>query len=448
MERNEDSIDLSRLFQVMGDHKAVIFGIVGICTVIAVVISFVLPKQYESTTLVQTRNAAKVDISGAAAAMAALGVGGAGVSSPTMNYIELMKSRTVLDPIIDSLDFEPDKRPDAKGFAKKYLDIKNTKGTNLIEVSAQWETPEEAQRISQTIVDNFLLMQTDMNQQTQSLLMKFLDDRIVTAKREAEEAEAKLAQFSREHKLYSPDDQAKAAIEQMAAYDKAIGEIEVAARSAQASLDAANEKLGEQKSASRAYNISDNATVQKIRDQIVAKRLEIVGLEQNYTDLHPSVQRAKKELEQLQNSLDAEVRATVESNATSLNPTQSQLLSNRALAAVNLAVATASESALKKQQAKKEEELGTFPDDVMEYMRLSRDSKVKNEVYLNLVKQYEQNKIQAAMESMDIQIIDAANLPDIEKPVAPRKKLITAIGFAVGVLLVMGYSLLAYRREA
>jgi len=359
-----------------------------------------------------------------------------------------MKTRTVLDPIIDSLGFEEAQKPDAKGFAKAYLDIRNTKGTNLIEVAARGKTPEEAQHISQAVVDNFLLMQTDMNQQTQSLLMKFLDERIGTAKHEAEDAEAKLAQFSREHKIYSPDDQAKAAIEQMAAFDKAIGEVEVAARSAQASLDAANEKLGEQKSASRAYNISDNATVQKIRDQIVTKRLEIVGLEQNYTDLHPSVQRAKKELEQLQNSLDAEVRATVESNATSLNPTQSQLLSNRALAAVNLAVATASESALKKQQAKKEEELGTFPDDVMEYMRLSRDSKVKNEVYLNLVKQYEQNKIQAAMESMDIQIIDAANLPDIEKPVAPRKKLITAIGFVVGVLLAMGYSLLAYRREA
>ena len=448
MERNEDTIDLSHLFRIMGDHKGIIFGIIGICTLVAVVISFVLPKQYESTTLVQTRSAAKVDISGAAAAMAALGVGGGSVSSPTMNYIELMKTRTVLDPIIDSLGFEEEQKPDAKGFAKGYLDIRNTKGTNLIEVAARGKSPEEAQHISQAVVDNFLLMQTDMNQQTQSLLMKFLDERIGTAKRETEEAEAKLAAFSREHKLYSPDDQAKAAIGQMAAFDKAIGEVEVAARSAQASLDAANEKLGEQKSASKAYNISDNATVQKIRDQIVAKRLEIVGLEQNYTDLHPSVQRAKKELEQLQNSLDAEVRATVESNATSLNPTQSQLLSNRALAAVNLAVATASESALKKQQAKKEEELGTFPDDVMEYMRLSRDSKVKNEVYLNLVKQYEQNKIQAAMESMDIQIIDAANLPDIEKPVAPRKKLITAIGFVVGVLLAMGYSLLAYRREA
>ena len=448
MEHDEDTIDLSRLFRVMGDHKTVVFGIVGACTLVALVISLILPKQYESTTLVQTRTATKVDISGAAAAMAALGIGGGSVPSPTMNYMELMKSRTVLEPIIDSLDFDSDERPDTKKFAKKYLDIKNTKGTNLIEVTALGDTPEEAQRISQAVVDNFLLMQTDKNQQTQSLLMQFLDDRISGTKKEAEEAEAKLAAFSREHKVYSPDDQAKAAIEQMAAYDKAIGEVQVEEKSAQASLDAANEKLGEQKSASRAYSISDNTTVQKIRDQIVAKRVELVGLEQKYTELHPSVQQARKELEQLQSSLDAEVLATVESNATTLNPTQSQLLSKGALAAVNLAVATASESALKEQQAKKEAELGSFPDDVMDYMRLSRDAKVKNEVYLNLVKQYEQNKIQAAMESMDIQIIDAANLPDIEKPVAPRKKLITAIGFVVGVLLAMGYSLLAYRREA
>ena len=141
MEHNEDSIDLSRLFQVMGDHKAVIFGIVGLCTVIALVISLVLPKQYESTTLVQTRTASKVDVSGAAAAMTALGVGGESVSSPTMNYMELMKSRTVLDPIIDSMDFEEDEKPDAKGFAKSILDIRNTKGTNLIEVVARGKSP-------------------------------------------------------------------------------------------------------------------------------------------------------------------------------------------------------------------------------------------------------------------------------------------------------------------
>lgn len=450
MDRNEDSIDLSRLFHIMSEHKPAIFCIVGICTLVALVISFLLPKQYESTTLVQTRTATKMDISGAASAMAALGLGGLGggsVASPTMNYIELMKSRTVLDPIIDSLNFE-EERPTAKDFAKKYLEIKNTKGTNLIEVSARGKTPEEAQQISQTVVDNFLLMQTDMNQQTQSLLMKFLDERIHSTKDEMEKSEDNLAQFSREHKVYSPTDQAKAAIEQMAAYDKEIGKAEVEAASAEASLGAANEKLGEQKSGSKEYNISDNGTVQRLRDHIVSKRVELAGLEQNYTELHPSVQKAQKELEQLQSSLNAEVISSVDSGVTTLNPTHSELSKERALASVNLAVAEASEQALKAQRSKREEELGTFPDDVAEYMRLTREVKIKNEVYANLVKQYEQNRLQAAMESMDIQIIDPANLPDEDRPAAPRKMLITAIGFVLGMLLSMGYGLLTYKREA
>ena len=448
MEQNEGTIDLSKLFHIMAARWKVVTTLVFVCTAVAVVIAFVLPKQYESTTLVQTRNSSKIDVSGAAAAMAMFGVGSGSVSSPTMNYIELMKSRTVLEPIIDSMDFEKEKKPDAKAFAKKYLDIQNTKGTNLIQVIAHGKTPEEAQMISQTVVDNFLLMQTDMNQETQSLLVKFLDKRIAESKQESEEAEQKLAAFSKEHKIYSPDEQVKAAIEQLAVFDKAISEAEVQQKSAQAEFDAAEAKLAEQKMRSRTYNISDNAVVQKIRDQIVAKQVELVGLEQRYTDKHPDVQKAKSELQQLQGSLNAEVVASVDSNAATLNPTQSELLKSHALAAVKASVAEAEASKLKELRSKKEKNIGDMPNDVLEYMALERDVKIKGEVYLNLVKQSEQSKIQEAMDSMDIQIVDPANLPDEDKPVAPRKKLIAAIGFAAGVLLAMGYGLLAYRRTA
>lgn len=447
MEQNEGTIDLSKLFQIMGARWKAVVTLILACTVVALTISFILPKEYESTALVQTRSAGKVDVSGAAAALAAFGVGGGSVSSSTMNYIELMKSRTVLEPIIDSMDFENGKKPDAKAFAKKYLDIKNTKGTNLIEVAARGRTPEEAQMISQTVVDNFLIMQTNMNQETQSLLVKFLGKRIAESKQESQEAEQRLASFSKEHKIYSPDDQVKAAIEQLAAFDKAISASEVQQKSARAELDTAEAKLAEQKMKSKAYRISDNGVVQKIRDRIVAKQVELVGLEQRYTEKHPSVQQAKNELRQLQESLNAEVVASVDSNAATLNPAYSELLKNQALAAVHLAVAEAGEKKLKEQRDKKEGEIGQLPDDVLEYMRLERDVKIKGEVYLNLVKQSEQSKIQEAMDSMDIQIVDPADLPDEDRPVSPKKKLITAIGFVIGLLLSMGYAMMLYRRE-
>lgn len=216
----EESIDLGKLWQVTKAHKKVVGGIIVGCTAIATITAFVLPKQYESTTLVQTRSASK-EMGGQAAAMLAAATG-TSTASPTNNYMELMKTRTVLDPIIDELyeGKDPDKKPDAAGFAKSNLDIKNTKGTNLITVTAKGKTPEEAQQISQEVVDNFLKMQTDNSQQTQSLLVQFLNGRIEEAKKDSDDAAQKFADFSREHKLYSPDEQLKQAITQVSAYDK------------------------------------------------------------------------------------------------------------------------------------------------------------------------------------------------------------------------------------
>lgn len=442
----EESIDLGKLWQVTKAHKKVVGGIIVGCTAIATITAFVLPKQYESTTLVQTRNASK-EMGGQAAAMLAAATG-TSTASPTNNYMELMKSRTVLDPIIDSMDWEdPDKKPDAKQFAKSNLDIKNTKGTNLIEVTAKGKTPEEAQQISQEVVDNFLKMQTDNSQQTQSLLVQFLNGRIEEAKQDSDAAAQKFADFSREHKLYSPDDQLKQAISQVSAYDKSIADLQSQQKAAQAQYDVATNKLGQQKASSKAYGINDNSTVQSIRGQIVAKEVELAGLRQKYTDNHPSVIASQQQLNQLQNDLAREVSAVVDSSAASLNSAQMELVKNQAVAEASISAAKASEDAVRAKKAEIEQDIDKYPDDMVTYLQLKSDAEIKKTIYTNLVQQCEQNKIQEAMESMDIQVIDAANLPDEKKPSFPRKKLIAAIGFVLGCIIALGYSLVMYKRE-
>ena len=448
-EQQEESIDLGRLASIMWERKKVTGGIIAGCTAIAIATAFILPKQYESTTLVQTRSAGN-DISGMKAMAAAMGVnvGGSASNASPLNYIELMKSRTVIDPIIDNMDWDdPKKKPTAKAFAKSNLDIQNTKQTNLITVTAKGRTPEEAQMISQGVVDNFLAMQTDKNQQTQSLLVKFLNDRIENAKKESDEAAQKLADFSRENKIYSPDDQVKLAITQLDAYDKAVSDMQAQQKSAQAQYDVATQKLGEQKAGAKAYNINDNSTVQSIRSQIVAKEVALTELRQRYTDQYPDVIAAQKQLNKLRQSLVTEVNNVVDSNAATLNTAQMELLKNQAVAQAQASAAAASEEAIKGKRAEKEKELGEFPDNAMTYMQLDRDAKIKQQIYTSLVNQCEQDKIQEAMESMDIQVIDPAELPDVDKPAAPKKKLIAAIGLVLGCLIAFGYSLVVYKRE-
>lgn len=445
MQKCENGVDFDRLTAVAITHKAKLGCIILGCTLIATGISFVLPKQYDSTTVVQIRSAGQEIGSGSAAVASMFGISSKAVSLPS-SYIELMKSRHVLEPIINDIDWGDEKRkPTAEAFAKAYLEIKNVKQTNIITITAKGKTPEDAQKVANDVVDNFLLMQTDLNQQTQSLLGKFLEDRIDVAKEEAEEARVRFATYQQEHKIYSPDKQAKDAVSKLNAFDEALGQMEVQQKSNQAKLDAVETKLGDIRSSSQRYNINDNESIVELRKKIVDAQINLVGLREHYTEEHPSVLSARRKIESLQNKLTEEVNTLVASRYTTINPTQATLIGEQANAEVGLAIANASAAAIRERKAEKEKELDGFPKDVLDYMNLQREATIKEQVYTTLIKQAEDNKLKEAMRSMDVQVIDSADLK--EEPCAPRKKVIAAIGFIIGCVISIVTLLLIMKRE-
>ena len=108
---NDSTLNLRKFFSVMGEQKKIIIPIIVICTVVAIVIAFVLPKTYQSNTLVRIKSSSNSSMSGMAAMAAGFGIdiGGSSSASPD-NYIELMKSREVLEPIMAQVDMpEEDK---------------------------------------------------------------------------------------------------------------------------------------------------------------------------------------------------------------------------------------------------------------------------------------------------------------------------------------------------
>ncbi|WP_295916148.1 GumC family protein [uncultured Anaerovibrio sp.] len=447
-EDDEIEIDLGKLFGILWDRRKIAGGIIATCTIIAMIISLIIPPTFESNTLVQTNKSSKLDISGASAALAMLG-GGSGVSSATMNYIEIMKSRAVLEPIMDQLeDITPEEREKmtAEGFAKGHLNIENVKGTNLIKVTGKGRSPEEAQMIADSVVENFLKLMTEMNQNSQSYMVKFLNERIDTAQKESDEASSKLEQFGREHKVYLPAEQSKAMVEREAVYSKTLSEFVVKQQASAAKLEAASNELGKQNANLSAYNVSDSDVVVSLRNKIAAQEVEIVKLEQKYTEEHPALISAREQLVSLKNSLTQEVTDAIAGGTATMNPTQAALVQAQAQAQVDMAVAKASEAAVRAQMEEADADMAQLSEDSLEYLKLKRDSEIKNEVYVALVKQSEQSKIEATMESMDIQVIDKANLP-IQKS-GPRRKLITFGGTAAGVMICLIYgSWLYWKKE-
>ena len=441
--KDNDTIDLRKLFSLMLEKKKIVIAIIVICTIIATIVAFVLPKSYQSTTLVRVKSGSS-SMSGYAAMAAGFGIdiGGAGSSGSPESYIELMKSREVLEPIIAELDLsdEDKEKLTVETFAKKNLEITNMKKTDLITIAAYGKTPEEAQMISQGVADNFLALMTKLNKEDNSTTLKFLDERIKIAKEEMETAENKLAAYQQEHKIYAPDEQAKAIITNLNTYDTTIAQLQAQSEGDSAKLAGVSSQLEQQNASLLEYNVSDNTNIGNIRESIVNKRVELVGLQQQFTDEHPDVIKAKEELNSLEKSLSDEIAKAVNSQSVTLSPVQSNLLKDKISTEVQISVNNASLEALKAKQAQAQESIATLSADSVEYMRLERNAKITGQVYTSLVQNYEQTRIQEAKDSMDIQIIDAADLPKEDMPAKPNKKIIVVIGFVLGIMISFGKS--------
>lgn len=448
--KDNDTIDLRKLFSLMLEKKKIVIAIIVICTIIATIVAFVLPKSYQSTTLVRVKSGSS-SMSGYAAMAAGFGIdiGGAGSSGSPESYIELMKSREVLEPIIAELDLsdEDKEKLTVETFAKKNLEITNMKKTDLITIAGYGKTPEEAQMISQGVADNFLALMTKLNKEDNSSVLKFLDERIKIAKEEMETAENKLQAYQQEHKIYAPDEQAKAIITNLNTYDTTIAQLQAQSEGDSAKLAGVTSQLEQQNASLLEYNVSDNTNIGNIREAIVNKRVELVGLQQQFTDEHPDVIKAKEELNSLEKSLTDEIAKAVNSQSVTLSPVQSSLLKDKISTEVQISVNNASLEALKAKQAEAQENIATLSADSVEYMRLERNAKITGQVYTSLVQNYEQTRIQEAKDSMDIQIIDAADLPKEDMPAKPNKKLVVVIGFVLGIMISFGYTLYNYSRR-
>lgn len=404
---DNDTIDLKKLFSLMMEKKMIVITIVVICTIIATIVAFVLPKSYQSTTLVRVKSGGS-SMSGYAAMAAGFGIDiGGGSSGSPESYIELMKSREVLEPIIAKLDLpdEDKEKLTAEGFAKKNLEVTNIKKTDLITIAAYGKTPEEAQMISQGVADNFLALMTKLNKEDNSSVLKFLDERMKIAKEEMETAENKLQAYQQEHKIYAPDAQTKSIIDSLNTYDNSIAQLQAQSEGNSAKLAGVTSQLEQQNASLLEYNVSDNTNIGNIRESIVNKRVELVGLQQQFTDEHPDVIKAKEELNSLEKSLSDEIAKAVNSQSVTLSPVQASLLKDKISTEVQISVNNASLEALKAKQAEAQESIATLSADTVEYMRLSREANITGQVYTSLVQNYEQTRIQEAKDSMDIQII-------------------------------------------
>lgn len=171
---NEEVIDLRKFFKVVFEKKKILIGIIISCTVIAAVISFIMPKTYQSNATIRMQSLAAT------------------------KAIELMKSNEVIEPVMSELNLSG---MTVSKFISTNLSIVNPRNTDLITITAYGKTPEEAQTIVELVLDKYSIAVDNYNTEQNISTLNFLNEYMSEAEKEMKEAEDKLIVYQQEKNI-------------------------------------------------------------------------------------------------------------------------------------------------------------------------------------------------------------------------------------------------------
>lgn len=347
-----------------------------------VVIAFLLPKRYESTTrLMPPENQSTSGLAmltaltsgstGGTGMGASIGADLLGLKSSGALFVGILRSRTVADRLITHFDLRRHygviwavRREEARRILAGRTDISEDRKSGIISVTVSDTDPQLSAEIARAYVEELDRLAAELTTSSAHRERVFLEERLKTVKQELDSAQRDLSEFSSKNTMLDLKDQGKAMVEAAAT----------------------------------------------LQGQLIAAQSELQGVRQVYTNSNVRVRSVEARIDELQRQLDklggtGEPASGAKPVANSLYPSIRQL----PLLGV------------------------TFVD-------LYRRTKVQEVVFETLTKQYELAKVQEAKEIPSVRVLDPALVP--ERRSFPPRIAVIASGTLLSVLIVIAWILL------
>lgn len=427
----EQTIDLRELWQIVNSNKKTIAAITAAFLIGAGAYLVIVPPTYQSTSLLRIKQDKGL---GSSILNSLPGASDAGTKQRMNTDAEILKSRNVVEPVIKATESpdEDGKYPLYEDYVKGHITTKPFKDTEILEVDVTGKSPTQAQKANQMIVDGFLKRLADLSKTEQQSIRKFLESRVGSSKQELDDAEGKLEAYQVANKIYSTDDQIKGLTDKLSEIDKLKAANQLDMETAKAALESVNGQLG-----SAGASIADSPAIQQYKIQLAQLESTKASYVGKYTDENPKMKEINQQIQQTRDSLNKEINNIVANNAPSSSTVQQGLLADKFKNEAAVAVAEGKNQALAALDAQNNATISALPEKERGYIRVKRDADVAQEIYVMLAKRLEEAKVAEVMVPTEVQVVDAATLP--EKPIKPRKALTMAIALVLGLICGCGF---------
>lgn len=226
----EDGGPASKLL-LLWRERGLLWSVAWKTAILSGLLCLLLPNHYEARVkIVPGENSGGMGImgklAGAGVASSGLGLDAAallGMKTPGAFYVEVLKSRSVQDRIIDRFDLRrhywklgtrfPQGYYNTRKKLASFTDIEEDKKSGVITVAVTDYDPATAARIANAYIEELNKLAADLNTSDAHRERIFLQERLKQAKQDLDQASLALSQFSSRSTIMDPTNQSRAMVD-------------------------------------------------------------------------------------------------------------------------------------------------------------------------------------------------------------------------------------------
>ena len=439
-------ISYQTIKDIIIEYRKLLLVLMVVVFTVFLLLAYLLPKQYTSNVMIQVKPQNST-LSALGNSSALLSLAGLSAGDSVLDYMTLLKSDRVINPVIKKLDNADatNESFDADNFVKKYMQIDNPRGTSILSFTITADSPENAQRITGDVVESLKNAIADVSSAQDSTLVKILEKKNEAAKQKMDADVATLEKYKQENGVFSPTEQEKILLERTSGYEKAKAEetVKINTNSAilgsiEAQIDSQNQKLVDSQ-------MADNSEIQSIRKELFSENEKLAKLQFKFTDDYPEVVKVKENIAYLEGELSKTVAKSIASENVTISPVQMDLLQKRVVAKNNIEAAQAALAQLDTLGKQNVEQSNQLSQKSVKFLELQRNAKVSADTYNLLTKSLEELKIKENIEGMDIRVLSNPTYP--VKHSWPRKMYVMVVGGLLYLAFVGMFVYIQYTRR-
>ena len=217
---------------VLWRSRRFIWGVAWKTLLASIVLAFVIPSHYKSSVRFVPAENSSSNGSSSMMGLLSKAIGGSdnssmgfgldaasllGAKTPGAFYVEVLKSRSVQDRLINRFDLRARYRKATYFEARKKLisftDIEEDKKSGVITLTFTDYEPKIAAQIANAYIEELNRLAVDLNTSSAHRERQFLEERLATAKLDLAHASASLSQFTSKNSMVDPQNEGRAVMD-------------------------------------------------------------------------------------------------------------------------------------------------------------------------------------------------------------------------------------------